>query len=225
MNILSFLVSTMVFFSFFVVGTACTTVPKQVGGDFYARRHIVQLTSQVTSGSCTGFRVRAPSGHVFTLTAQHCGSLISPDGQIVATDTRGVSVLLRPVALSETSDLLLLTGGGATQGLSVSSTLRQHERVHTIAHGAGKPAYRLDGEVICWTRVNLAQLPVCDSTRRQPSGAGFFTTTSMLVLMGASGGPLLNTGGQVVGVNAMRDHLGFSYHVSLRDIKLILAGR
>lgn len=211
----------------FSLGVSCSTqqVNDRHTSDNWVRNRVVLLEG--LDGLCTGFQVVSPKGKIFTLTAKHCLGLAF-NGTMIAVNEAGRPYSIKVIDVSKTADIMILSGDSDAPSLLIAATLSQHSPVHTVTHNDGKPAFRSDGEVVCWTPVvtdKQDRRSGCSEFRTLPPESGTLTVTNLFVLPGASGGPLLDDHNEVVGVVSRIDGMGFSYHVSLRDIHLMLQGR
>jgi hypothetical protein len=196
--------------------------------DGYVRDNVVQLVSE--EGSCSGIRIKTPSNKTFVLTAAHClplayvlpdptsspfAALLSAPTLIINAQSLGGSKVefLKVVKVDVSVDLMLLEAPNAG-GIAIGSSLADHEKVHTVTHGAGAPQYRTDGEVIKETMVFAGEL--------------FFVKTlcTAKILPGSSGGALLNDRNELVGIATHGDGTDFfSYFATLSQIKAFIGDK
>ncbi len=175
--------------------------------DFAIRSRIVQLESD--RGFCIGEQVRGKTGKLYILTAAHC---ISLGGQITATTETGARQKIRLVYEAKTSDLALYT---PVRGL-LPFFIRQprlHEAVRIFSHGLHHATYEAKGELLEGhiEDVALGEMPAdgCKLPKYQ-LGLGFIgppcilhtfqITTTAWAVPGSSGGPAVNSRGELIGV-------------------------
>jgi hypothetical protein len=204
----------------------------------YLRGRVVMI--QGNGVSCTGEQVRAPSGVDYILTAGHCNKTIV-NGKIEVTTADGKKLQRAVIAEDPTSDLLLIEGLPGVRGLDVAASTRPEERVMTLTHGGRKPTYRTDGFIV---GEEIVQAIVSLNTEeseclKQGSKYSMFTieelgikacvisveetVTTASIVPGSSGGPVMNSAGDLIGVASMCDGF-FGYTVRLLDIRAFLAG-
>lgn len=202
--------------------------------DKFIREQVVMLDGN--HNSCTGVQVVAPSGKIYTLTASHCRSLLT-DNAVGATYENAEGDLIYYVEEDPQSDLLLLSSNH-NLGVFVASKIYAHQKVHTLTHGMHLPTYRTDGALLSIQLVQVALFPLTTENMKEcmnapklkiylgdPFPLCLMTTydqmATALVRPGSSGGPLLNSAGDLVGiVSAAAD--GISAFVTLDDIKRFL---
>jgi len=210
----------------------------------YFREHAVKLES--AEGMCSGEQVKAPSGENYILTAAHCKG-IAKDGSMKVILENGKSLQRKIVAEDANSDLLLLEGVPALQGLEIADYALMHEHVRTYTHGARMDTYRSDGEIIMQEEVKIIAFLITsdaeqDRCNAQPKYKSmdmmtFFGPISACVIdiveyattasitHGSSGGMVVDDNDKLVGiVSAGNDETHMGYLVTLTDIKAFLAG-
>lgn len=192
--------------------------------DSFVRKNVYQLMSP--DGNCTGTKVLAPSGTSYIITAAHCNNLIK-DNKIDSYDVGGVQSYLEVIQISPDIDLMLLSSPDKT-GLQVGSMLELHQAVHTIAHNRNGldmmvKAYRRDGEYLGDTML----VPLCTPAVmfNEPVACSMHSITTVQVMPGNSGGPLLDNDNHLIGIISNLDYKGFSYHVTPTTIKEFLKDR
>jgi hypothetical protein len=206
--------------------------------DNQIRDRVFQLTGN--DRACTGEQIKAPSGQSYILTAGHCRPL-EKDGQILATAEDGRSALRRVIAEDEKSDLLLLEGMPGVEGFSIAQSISRFEGVRAFTHGHKFPTYKTEGLLIGIERVKIGLFPVtseeeaakCKAKAKQSLVDALFfqicimdieeTASTVAVVPGSSGGPVLNAHSEVVGVVSAGGE-GFSYLVKLSDIGAFIRG-
>lgn len=195
-------------------------------GDTYAMNRITQLRGN--NIACTGTLVIAPSGKPLTITAAHCQKLVI-DNKIGYTDQVGAEGTVSVIAIDERLDLMLLEGTHSNVGFEVAKQVKIADAVHTMTHGWTMPAYRTDGAVVsttlrpdepkCDQYINLGGTNMGVNCQLSPARI----VTSAWALPGSSGGPLLNTNNDLIGI-VYATSGPFSYSVGLDDIKAFLKG-
>ena len=201
--------------------------------DDYIRNRVLQLYSE--HGRCTGVEIITPSGKAYTLTAAHCVELVQHK-QVKATDEAGNEYSLTFIAEDAYSDLMLLSAPG-NWGIDVAHDLQPRENVHSMTHGLGMPTYRTDGVVIGTDSVVFAMYKIASvSDLLRCTGIkyrlieGFCvvktnqTISTTLIVPGSSGGPLLNSWGELVGIASTRGDFFYTF-VTLSDIQAFLYSR
>ncbi len=155
---------------------------------------IRQATVQVISspaGQGTGFILRADG---FIVTANHVVAgasgytVVLPDGRRVSAELVGRDVLL------DVAVLKVAAGNLAVASLGDSATLVPGDTVVALGHGAPRPA------VLQTAQGKVIALSAGDG----PGGThrpGDFILSDVPLAPGFSGGPLVDTGGRVVGMN------------------------
>lgn len=171
---------------------------------------VVMLQNIEGTMFCTGVRVKVPSGNYYTLTAGHCLGL-NFNKHIMSIDEKKKTAILDILKIDSQLDLMLLTSS-VNKGLHIARAVKRHEKVHTVTHGARMPLYRTDGELIHESFITPMPAPKA--------------VTTSFILPGSSGGPLLNSSNELIGIATNIDHWGvFGYFVTLEDVKKFLEGR
>lgn len=210
-----------------------------IQSDAYARKHVVLIES--SEGSCTGVKVQAPSGKRYILTASHCRLLGGKAGVFKVKGADGIERKERLVQDSNTTDLMLLTNSTA-DGVQVAGKTELFEKVHTMTHGKGRPAYRTDGELLAKERLTFPVFPIADDKDvkkcNKPKNFimfdifnGLFCAVQLELIMGtaavvpgSSGGPLFNVDNELAGIVSATDGF-FGAYVDLDQIKKFLEKR
>lgn len=184
--------------------------------DKYVRNHVVLLKSLI--GSCTGFNVTAPSGKTYIMSAAHCMDLMGVDSHnrlaIYAIDESGRRSIVYFVKVDRFTDLLILTNNN-NNGMVVAKKDQIHDHVHVLSHGGGLPTYRTDGELL---NERLFFIPTEFGFDIHPAAI-----TTVSVIPGSSGAPVLNEAGEIVGVVSATDGY-FGFMVPLHYVQDFLKG-
>ncbi len=205
--------------------------------DSYIRDRVVQLEGR--GMACTGIQIKAPSGKVYTLSANHCSALAT-DNMIHAKSEDGREKDLYIVDQDPEHDLLLLSSLDH-KGIEVAKNIQNHEHVHTITHGAHFPSYRTDGELLEERTLhvhgenitNEEEFKKCSVSNFQRPTLDFDSfslyceitltveITTAMVVPGSSGGPAVDANGRLVGIVSCSAE-PFSGLVPLHDIQAFL---
>lgn len=163
-------------------------------------------------GSCSGTQIRAASGKDYILSAAHCNPMAF-QGKIMVIDENGRLFTRHMIDMDTDKDLMLLQGVPDMEGLPIAKKARTGQAVVSYTHGHGLPAYEAWGKLL--GSVHTIQVPYEIETEAQlkackvvmPSMMGLFCMkdrktwkTSMKVMPGSSGGGVLDTSGQLLGV-------------------------
>lgn len=204
--------------------------------DSYIRHRVVYLYGN--NHACSGVEVKAPSGKNYILTAGHCRILASDD-RIMARDENGREQAVEVIQEDPNSDLLLLASIDG-KSVDVAKSIHAHEHLHSITHGKSFPAYRTDGEFLDIELTQIKYFPIMDANDRAKcltmpkysdytgmTGEFCFISTHQTladvpIVLGSSGGPLLNEAGELVGIVSAGSSDGFNTFVSLMDIHSFL---
>lgn len=225
-----------------IIGTyaVCSSNNRQVKStDSYVRDRVVMLRGNHIL--CSGIQVKAPSGTVYTLTAAHCLKLVE-NGKTLSTDEYGNASTIYFVSIDEEHDLMLLSSANH-KSINVADDIYTHQHIHTMTHGHGYPSYRTDGEILSEQVLKVMKFPILNeedeksckvSSYQQKEDTIFgpvcvitmnLQMTSAYVVPGSSGGAVLNSAGELVGIVSCGDGSIFSGVVPLLDIQLFLANR
>jgi S1-C subfamily serine protease len=171
-----------------------------------ANKSIVMLVGS-TGAQCTGFEVKAPSGHEYMLTAGHCAMLADPlTGSIQVTTEEGAKVMRRVIAVDPLADITIMEPVPGIPALEVAADSYKDEFIRILGHGLGLPTWEVDCRIVGDTIVN--------------SDLGWNETIcSAEARPGHSGSPALDPDGHVVGVLSVAGMgiSGFSRLVDLQD--------
>lgn len=199
----------------------------------YIENRVVKLFS--AAGSCTGEQVRAPSGVDYILTAAHCLVLQDDKGYIAVKTEDGKILKRRVIAEDAFSDLLLLEGLPGLRGLDIAFKSSFKQSVRSFTHGRGYDTYETEGVLIQSFHINiqmdpdkcLTGMPKYKTIEASNPWTGekdnlcsmyvLETATTALIVPGSSGGPIVNSLGDLVGVVSAGDST-FGYLVTLDDI-------
>lgn len=197
---------------------------RERASDEYIRNRVLKLINPKV-GQCSAIEVRAPSGHVYTLSAAHCATLAENE-YINAEAEDGAVKLIKVIRVDKEHDLMILEAFDK-KSINIAKTEKEYEKVHTLTHGAGKPTYRTDGYLLDIEDVEVldTHTPIeeCQDLRVSMFGAVCIKKEHVVystaqVVGGSSGGAVLNEAGELVGiVSCGDDH--FSGFVLLSDIQ------
>lgn len=230
---------SVVVMSSLLLGTLMMSSPDKT--EAAVRQNVVKLFSE--DGSCSGVRIKYKKSF-FVLTAGHCRPLQS-GSFIMARGSDGRTESLTVLAESDDSDLLLLSNP-RNEGVDLSDSWALNEKVFSMTHGGGKPAYRTDGELLNTELVSIPLFEIKDSKGMKkcsefskltpefyPSPFGGFllcsirsliVNSTVAVIPGSSGGGVFNKSGDLVAIVSGMGG-GFSVLVPLEDIKKFLKTR
>lgn len=204
--------------------------------DAHIQARIVRITSD--RGMCSGEQVRAPSGQHYILTAGHCDGLKSSDGSYKITTEDGKVLNRKEIAEDPNSDLLLLEGIPGVEGLDIANYSWQGERVRTFTHGRNLDTYRTEGGFIQVSMIDIPVFPAeTDSDKERCAKSPKFRffeeygicalhvaeqVSTAFIAPGSSGGAVVDSAGELIGVASASDGTGFYFFVTLPDIKAFL---
>jgi hypothetical protein len=189
--------------------------------------------------ACSGEQVRAPSGEDYILTAAHC-KVLATNGLIEAITEDGRHQFRYIIDEDKESDLLLLQGIPGLIGLDIAESVYRNDEVRTFTHGQALDTYKTTGVLIQDTTITIPlkfiqtqeELGECLSMPKYKVIDLFIfkacalsveeTATTALIRPGSSGGMVLNSKGQLVGVVSAGEPGGFGYLVRLEDIQRFL---
>lgn len=204
------------------------------------RSPVVKLFG-IEGGSCSGIRVKW-NNKFYTISAAHCHDL----AQSKRIQSHGVDKKLEVLKVlyeDPYADLLLLSNPH-NEGVDLADNWQENEKVITMTHGSGKPAYKTEGELLniefvrfpLFTIYTPELLKQCNTRHPKYSiehNQGVMELTSVCymqywgvwstakVVPGSSGGAVLNLDGKLVGIVSASNQ-DFSIFVTLEDIKRML---
>lgn len=227
---------SVVIMSSLLLGTLMMSSPDKT--EAAVRQNVVKLFSE--DGSCSGVRIKYKKSF-FVLTAGHCRPLQS-GSFIMARGSDGRTESLTVLAESDDSDLLLLSNP-RNDGVDLSDSWALNEKVFSMTHGGGKPAYRTDGELLNTELVSIPLFEIKDSkgmkkcsefSKLTPEFYSFgglvcsirslVVASTVAVIPGSSGGGVFNASGDLVAIVSGMGG-GFSVLVPLENIKSFLKKR
>lgn len=202
------------------------------------RHNVVKLFGD--AGTCSGVRIKYKK-NFYTMTAGHCRPL-QTGNSILAEGPDGKTESLTILAESDDSDLLLLSNP-RSEGVDLSDSWEMHEKVFSMTHGGGKPAYRTDGELLKTELISIPLFEIIDGaglkkcsefSKLTPEFYSFgglvcsirslVVASTVAVIPGSSGGGVFNASGDLVAIVSGMGG-GFSVLVPLENIKSFLKKR
>jgi hypothetical protein len=217
------------------------TIDRVKNSDAYLKNAIVKLYSK--AGSCTGEEViGSKSNKIYTLTAAHCRELFKKDGipvSVFAQLQNNKVVEVYFIAEDPASDLMLLTAAG-TQSLEIAKSVMFPERVHSITHGLGFPAFRTDGLLLGSVKIgvpifslssaeDILRCAAMPKYQIDPlNGVCILVADEYIsndyILPGSSGGALLDSDNHIIGIATAKSP-DFSSWVQLKFIQSFLSDK
>lgn len=206
---------------------------RRLASDEYVRDRVLKLYGE--HGQCTGILVKAKDSKTYTLTASHCQGMINSKGEVYAEDNHKQKHIIKLIKEDPYSDLMLLTGIDGVEGIDIAKEYIDHQKVHAITHGAGLDSFRTDGEIVQIMQSGAPLYPITSEEEynkcvSQPKTrpielfilkACYMVVdqmyTTVQIVPGSSGGPLLNDKGELIGIASMYSDM-FGIFVSLNDI-------
>jgi S1-C subfamily serine protease len=210
------------------------------------RHKVVKLWSQ-SRGMCSGEQIEAPSGMAYILSAGHCAMLADSNGDIRVETEDKEQLIRKVIAEDQESDLLLIEGLPNVKGLQLAEG-HSHEVVRTFTHGGNHDTWGSSGELVAIkpqhimiTQIDPNSAIDVQSCLKAPKyqmqvfktpfgdfGACMLVAdeweSTAFVMPGSSGGMVVNKWGELVAVVSATDaQRGFSYFVTMTDIKRFLA--
>lgn len=171
---------------------------------------VVKLTDKSGRSGGTGFSLQMPSGEVLTMTNAHVCEL-EHRGTIYARQLRKIYPMT-VIEKSTKADLCLLSGMPGMPGLEVADSVSIGQDIQIIGHPALMPLAVEKGQLLGYEKVMvLAHEGPCETEggmfKTEMSLFGEVCTeqfvaglTTVVVLGGNSGSPVINWKGDVVGV-------------------------
>lgn len=224
------------------VGLMCIAYSLTGKSDDYLRARVVKISNE-RKGMCSGEQVRAPSGQDYILTAAHCRPL-ETDGSMMITTEDGKTLMRKIIAEDDKSDLLLIEGIPNLEGLSIANDgyLKQH--VRSFTHGNNFATWKSDGVLVDVKKIqfviNYIETPEeeakCNSPKSEVQSIQTFfgmeikvcvsnfyeVASTVFIVPGSSGGPIVNDDGELVAVVSASDGRGFTYFVLPADVRSFL---
>ncbi len=210
--------------------------------DAYVRNAVVMLKDG--HGACTGVQVETEQHQLFVLTAAHCRKIVDEQGKVLAITEDGTEINLTFMAEDDKSDLMMLRGDSRIGHIPIAKSIRIHDHVHTLTHGAMAPTYRTDGEVLDEVKGGFAvgivrtpeEIQACVSKPKytiipdELFGDVYCVLDVMSLrstaasIPGSSGGPLLTEKGELMGIVSYGNPNmpTFNYYVRLVDIQAFI---
>jgi hypothetical protein len=206
--------------------------------DHYVRNRVIKLKG-VERGSCSAIQVNYKR-HNYVLTAAHCEVLKDNNDYIRAQIDDGPEYKLHIKAVSDVHDLMLLEPIPALNGIQIAKSYKMHEEIFSFTHGLGLDTHKSSGEIIQRMIADIIVKPIetqedKDFCLAKPkykivSYDTFFgpvevcalhvqfLATNGLVHPGSSGGPFVDSDGQLVGIVSGGSDDGFSFIVPAEHI-------
>lgn len=199
----------------FLFGAGLVIKAPQFHGDYIREKvgsQVVMILNYEGNSGGTGFAVKAPSGHVYTITNAHVCGLGAETGKVYAKSDIGRPIPLNILEVSKTSDLCILSGIGRLKGLSLASDVDLGEELGIVGHPRLMPLTLTRGQLI-----GYADVAVMTAEGPCPKEEGMYRTvmsmfgpvcievnrsglTTIPALGGNSGSPVVNFWGNIVGV-------------------------
>lgn len=208
-----------------------------------AASSVVRITNEAGNSGGTGFHVKGPSGKVYILTNAHvCG--LAEDGTIYVGYDYERPIPRKVIEVSGFTDLCLIEALPSYHGIiSMGSESDAGDKVAAVGHPNLMPTTMTEGEVIGFGEIQVLDHVLndlnddsCNSEKNKKITvktifgpidicviaikAGFSTT---LILPGSSGSPVLNSWGNLTGVIFAGNQEGWSFYVTLADVKKFLS--
>lgn len=174
----------------------------------FRKDSIVQIKGR--GGSCTGYEIKAPSGHDYLITAGHCVMRMDDTLSFDITTDAGGHVKRKAIALDSASDLLLIEPVPGLKGYEIADFDYKYEFIIIDGYGYGLPAWEVTGRII-------------GDEPSDVNPAWIETLTSAGAVPGHSGSPVFDPDGRVIGVLSTSNKI-VSGFVRLSDLKAFLKG-
>lgn len=195
---------------------------------------------------CSGVQIHAPSGKDYILSAAHCVKVAGAERIFYVELEDKTHVNKKIVVEDPNSDLLLIEGLDAKEGLRISREVKQGQHIRTYTHGHGMDTYMTEGRLLAERNITIAlglvgsdEVGACTDPKYRITytdvlGAGIGMPLCLLkvkeavtnapVLPGSSGGMVVDDQGDIVGIVSAKEDM-LSWIVTLKDIKAFLKDR
>lgn len=213
----------------------------------YAARKVVYVTDAQGQRGGTGFYVKAPSGKSYILTNAHVCAL-QQEGEVWISSDRKRLTKRRIIESSVNTDLCLIEPLTAEQGLTVSSYNYIGEILAAVGHPNLDNTTMTRGEVAYYDVIKVFDYIInnkkdeerCSMPKNRiekvMADFGLFmaevkaclisidsTATTIPIMPGSSGSPVINIWGHLSGVVFAINRSGWAMLVSLTEIKTFLS--
>jgi hypothetical protein len=225
-----------------LVAFICTTVVSsgyiiyEKSTTSYIRQRMFMISSE--KGLCSAVQVIDSKGNIVLLSAAHCAGLLQ-GGLAITTSETGRRSVSRLIKIDTNADLMIMTA--ITEDyINIASHSKIHEHVRAVTHGSGMASYQTEGELLEIMPIQIAKGEIQSDKDREtclqdPRDTIVDTligqmcmvslparVSTVKVVPGSSGGPVLNDSGELLGIVTACDSNEFSYFVTLKDIRKFL---
>lgn len=207
---------------------------------------VVKIERLEGRGGGTGFHIIAPSGQVYILTNAHVCA-VAQDGLLkVTSEIRGGDGMVRSV-LDESiyTDLCLIEALPDAKGLMLAQSFNYHDEAMAIGHPLLRPLTRTKGEISARETVQVQDhiidyddpMDTCSLPKNKKDIVDYFffqvemcfividsISTTVPILPGNSGSPLVNENGDVIGIMFAANPANWGYAVAFDKIQEFLVG-